>query len=79
MSLRPEVVDAQGGPMTGNGSGPMPLAKPVAKWSHATGRRHNGSPFNWETGPANAAPPDGATWSCNSASQLFAPARFDVA
>jgi hypothetical protein len=27
MCSRPEVVDAQGGPMTGNAGGPMPLAK----------------------------------------------------
>jgi hypothetical protein len=26
--LRPVLVDAQDGPMTGNGCGPMPLAKP---------------------------------------------------
>jgi hypothetical protein len=30
MSLRPAEVDPQGGPITGNGGGPMPLAKLVA-------------------------------------------------
>ena len=40
MSLRPASVDPQGGPITGNGGGPMPLAKPTATWSHVTGKRH---------------------------------------
>ena len=40
MSLRPASVDPQGGPITGNGGGPMSLAKPAASWSHATGKRH---------------------------------------
>jgi hypothetical protein len=30
MSLRVTEVDLQGGPITGNGGGPMPLARPVA-------------------------------------------------
>jgi hypothetical protein len=46
MCLRPEEVDPQGGPITGNDggpitgnrSGPMPLAKPVSKWSHVAGK-----------------------------------------
>jgi hypothetical protein len=42
MSSRPEVVDAQGGPMTGNAGGPMPLAKPAARWSHVAGKRQTG-------------------------------------
>jgi hypothetical protein len=41
MSVRPEVVDAQGGPMTGNGGGPMPLAKLAARWSHVAGKRQS--------------------------------------
>src|SRR5450759_1876471 len=40
MSLRPASVDPQGGPITGNGGGPMSLAKPAASWSHVTGKRH---------------------------------------
>lgn len=40
MTPRPASVDAQGGPMTGNGGGPMSLAKPAANWSHVTGKRH---------------------------------------
>ena len=43
MSLRPEVVDPQSGPITGNGGGPMPLAKSVARWSHVAGKRHGGN------------------------------------
>ena len=39
MSSRPEVVDAQGGPITGNAGGPMPLAKLAARWSHVAGKR----------------------------------------
>ena len=39
MSLRPAWVDAQGGPITGNGGGPMPLAKPAVNWSHLAGKR----------------------------------------
>ena len=39
MSLRPALVDPQGGPITGNGGGPMSLAKPAASWSHVTGKR----------------------------------------
>jgi hypothetical protein len=41
MSLRPVVADPQGGPITGNGGGPMSLAKPPAQWSHVTGKRHS--------------------------------------
>ncbi|HEX9546800.1 MAG TPA: hypothetical protein VF942_05650, partial [Acidimicrobiales bacterium] len=38
---RPALVDPQGGPMTGNRGGPMPLAKPAAAtWSHVAGKRH---------------------------------------
>ena len=40
MSLRPASVDPQGGPITGNGGGPMPLAKSAATWSHVAGKRH---------------------------------------
>ena len=43
MSLRPVVADPQGGPITGNGGGPMSLAKPPAQWSHVTGKRHGAS------------------------------------
>jgi hypothetical protein len=32
----------RGGPMTGNGGGPMPLAKLAAKWSHVAGKRQCG-------------------------------------
>lgn len=39
MTPRPASVDAQGGPMTGNGGGPMSLARPAATWSHMTGKR----------------------------------------
>ena len=39
MSLRPALVDPQGGPMTGNGGGPMSLAKPAVSWSHVAGKR----------------------------------------
>ena len=39
MSLQPALVDGQGGPITGNGGGPMPLAKPAASWSHVAGKR----------------------------------------
>jgi hypothetical protein len=38
MSLRPAEVDPQGGPITGNGGGPMPLAKLVARWSYVAGK-----------------------------------------
>ena len=41
MSLQPALVDGQGGPITGNGGGPMPLAKPAASWSHMAGKRHS--------------------------------------
>lgn len=40
MTPQPALVDPQGGPMTGNGGGPMPLAKPGATWSHIAGKRH---------------------------------------
>ena len=40
MTSRPASVDPQGGPMTGNGGGPMPLAKPAGTWSHLAGKRH---------------------------------------
>ena len=39
MTLRPAVVDPQGGPTTGNGGGPMPLAKLPVSWSHVAGKR----------------------------------------
>ena len=57
ISRRPEVVDAQGGPMTGNGGGPMPLAKPAARWSHVAGKRqpHTAN----ATRPATAGPGSG--------------------
>ena len=42
MTLRPALVDPQGGPMTGNRGGPIPLAKPAVTWSHAAGKRHSG-------------------------------------
>ena len=41
MSLRSALVDPQGGPITGNGGGPMSLAKPAASWSHVTGKRQS--------------------------------------
>jgi hypothetical protein len=37
-SLRPAKVYPQGGPITGNGGGPMQLAKLVAWWSHLNGK-----------------------------------------
>ena len=40
MSLRPALVDPQGGPMTGKEGGPMSLAKPAINWSHVAGKRH---------------------------------------
>ncbi len=40
MPPRPALVDLTGGPMTGNGNGPMPLANPAATWSHLAGKRH---------------------------------------
>jgi len=27
--------------MTGNGGGPMPLAKPAVRWSYVAGKRHS--------------------------------------
>lgn len=40
MSVRPALVDLQGGPITGKEGGPMSLAKPAINWSHVTGKRH---------------------------------------
>ena len=39
MSLRPALVDPQGGPITGKRGGPMLLAKPAGTWSHVAGKR----------------------------------------
>ena len=41
MIPRPALVDGQGGPITGNEGGPMPLAKLPVSWSHVAGKRHD--------------------------------------
>jgi hypothetical protein len=53
MSLRPALVDAQGGPITGKRGGPMSLAKPAASWSHVAGKRQYGVPMR-KTPPGGA-------------------------